>query len=120
MQRGQYVVPLSQLRRTDVESVGGKNASLGEMLSQLSAAGLRVPDGFATTAEAFRVFLEEGGLRQRIAARLDALNVDDVRALTEAGQEIRSWLIQAKLPVKLEQEIRAIYQQLAGASSSEM
>ena len=57
MQRGKYVIPFSQLRMTDVESVGGKNASLGEMLSQLSAAGVRVPDGFATTAEAFRLLL---------------------------------------------------------------
>jgi pyruvate, water dikinase len=120
MQRGQYVVPFSQLRMTDVESVGGKNASLGEMLSQLSAAGLRVPDGFATTAEAFRVFLEEGGLRQRIAARLDALDVDDVRALAEVGKEIRSWVVNTPLPVKLEQEIRAIFQELVASSSSEI
>jgi pyruvate,water dikinase len=120
MQRGQYVVPFSQLRMTDVESVGGKNASLGEMLSQLSAAGLRVPDGFATTAEAFRLFIDEGGLRQRIGARLDALNVDDVRALAEAGQEIRSWVVETPLPVELEQQIRSIFQELAGASSSEM
>ncbi|HEX5638275.1 MAG TPA: phosphoenolpyruvate synthase [Burkholderiaceae bacterium] len=120
MQRGQYVVPFSQLRMTDVESVGGKNASLGEMLSQLSAAGLRVPDGFATTAEAFRLFLDAGGLRQRIGARLDALNVDDVRALAEAGQEIRSWVVDTPLPVQLEQEIRSIFQELAGASSTEM
>ena len=103
MQRGQYVVPFSQLRMTDVESVGGKNASLGEMLSQLTAAGLRVPDGFATTAEAFRLFLDEGGLRQRIQARLDTLDVDDVRALAEAGQEIRSWMVGTPLPVQLEQ-----------------
>jgi pyruvate, water dikinase len=120
MQRGQYVVPFSQLRMTDVESVGGKNASLGEMLSQLSAAGLRVPDGFATTAEAFRLFLDAGGLRQRIGARLDALNVDDVRALAEAGQEIRSWVVDTPLPVQLEEEIRSIFQELAGASSTEM
>src|SRR5512145_1667051 len=93
MQRGQYVVPFSLLRMTDVESVGGKNASLGEMLSQLAAAGLRVPDGFATTAAAFRLFLEAGGLRERIAARLDALDVDDVRALAEAGKEIRGWIV---------------------------
>ncbi|MGZ8710503.1 MAG: phosphoenolpyruvate synthase [Thermoanaerobaculia bacterium] len=120
MQRGQYVVPFSQLRMTDVESVGGKNASLGEMLSQLSEAGLRVPDGFATTAEAFRLFLDAGGLRQRIADRLDALNVDDVRALAEAGQEIRSWIVDTPLPVKLEEEIHAIFQELVSLSSSEM
>jgi pyruvate,water dikinase len=120
MQRGQYVVPFSQLRMTDVESVGGKNASLGEMLSQLTAAGLRVPDGFATTAEAFRLFLDEGGLRQRIHARLDALDVDDVRALAEAGQEIRSWMVDTPLPTALEREIHTIFQKLVGSSSSEM
>jgi pyruvate, water dikinase len=120
MQRGQYVVPFSQLRMTDVESVGGKNASLGEMLSQLTAAGLRVPDGFATTAAAFRLFLDEGGLRQRIQARLDSLDVDDVRALAEAGQEIRSWMVGTPLPAQLEQEIRSIFHELAGSSSSEM
>ncbi len=67
MKRGKYVIPFSQLRMTDVDSVGGKNASLGEMLSQLSGAGVRVPDGFATTAEAFRLFLEHGSLKDRIA-----------------------------------------------------
>jgi len=120
MQRGKYVVPFSQLRMTDVDSVGGKNASLGEMLSQLSAAGLRVPDGFATTAEAFRVFLDAGKLRERIGARLDALDVDDVRALTEAGEEIRSWVVGTPLPAALEKEIREIYQELAGSSAGEM
>lgn len=77
MQQGRFVVPFSQLRMTDVESVGGKNASLGELLSQLSEAGIRVPDGFATTAEAFRVFLNEGGLKDRIDVRLKNLDVDD-------------------------------------------
>ncbi len=85
MKRGKYVIPFSQLRMTDVDSVGGKNASLGEMLSQLSGAGVRVPDGFATTAEAFRLFLEHGGLRDRIAKRLERLNVEDVRALRRGG-----------------------------------
>jgi pyruvate, water dikinase len=120
MQRGKYVVPFSQVRMTDVDSVGGKNASLGEMLSQLSAAGLRVPDGFATTAEAFRAFLTAGKLRERIGARLDALDVDDVRALAEAGQQIRSWIVDTPLPVELEEEIRTNYQELASSSSSEM
>jgi pyruvate,water dikinase len=113
MQRGAYVVPFSQLRMTDVETVGGKNASLGEMLSQLTAEGIRVPDGFATTAEAFRVFLREAGLEQRIHRKLAELNVDDVRALTEAGAQIRDWVVQAPLPAKLEQEIRTSYTALA-------
>ena len=72
MKRGKYVIPFSELRMSDVDSVGGKNASLGEMLSQLSGAGVRVPDGFATTAEAFRLFLEHGSLKDRIAQRLSS------------------------------------------------
>jgi pyruvate,water dikinase len=120
MQRGQFVVPFSQLRMTDVESVGGKNASLGEMLSQLSAAGLRVPDGFATTADAFRAFIDGGKLRERIAAKLEALDVDDVRALAAAGDEIRSWVVATPLPKELEVEISSIFQELTDSSSSEM
>ena len=75
MVQGRYVFPFSQLRMTDVDRVGGKNASLGELLSQLTSAGIRVPDGFATTAEAFRLFLKEGGLEDRIHARLAKLPV---------------------------------------------
>jgi pyruvate,water dikinase len=116
MQRGQYVVPFSQLRMSDVESVGGKNASLGEMLSQLTAVGVRVPDGFATTADAFRAFLDAGGLRERIAQRLAGLDVDDVRALTAAGREIRAWIVANPLPKPLEDEIRAIFRELDAAS----
>src|SRR5204863_1010326 len=88
------VAPFEQLRMTDVDSVGGKNASLGEMISQLATAGVRVPGGFATTAQAFRDFLsysEQGGisLAQRIADRLETLDIEDVRALAQAGAEIR-------------------------------
>ncbi len=89
------VVPLEQLRMTDVEAVGGKNASLGEMISQLAASGVRVPGGFATTAHAFREFLRHGGLTERINARLAALNIDDVTALAQAGAEIRGWVTAA-------------------------
>ncbi len=120
MQPGRYVVPFSQLRMTDVESVGGKNASLGEMLSQLSDAGIRVPDGFATTAEAFRVFLREGQLEQRIAEKLEHLDVDDVRALTAAGAQIRQWIIDAPLPLALDQEIRNFYQWLKGEAKDDI
>ena len=105
---------------TDVESVGGKNASLGEMLSQLSGSGVRVPDGFATTAEAFREFLAASGLDRRIADRLASLDVDDVRALARSGEEIRSWLVDAPLPKRLEEEIKSSYQWLKGESSSEI
>jgi pyruvate,water dikinase len=106
------VVPFEQLRMTDVEAVGGKNASLGEMISQLAASGVRVPGGFATTAHAFRQFLKHGQLDRRIADRLAALNTDDVRALAEAGDEIRRWVIDTPFPADLEAAIRQQFQGL--------
>ncbi|HQR77928.1 MAG TPA: phosphoenolpyruvate synthase [Burkholderiaceae bacterium] len=120
MPSGAYVVPFKELRMTDVESVGGKNASLGEMLSQLEAAHIRVPDGFATTAQAFRDFLDAGKLRQRIADALDALDVDDVRALAKTGAEIRKWVVETPLPDRLEKEIRSRYQILIEEYSSDI
>ncbi|MFZ9544445.1 MAG: PEP/pyruvate-binding domain-containing protein, partial [Hylemonella sp.] len=83
------VVPFENLRMTDVEAVGGKNASLGEMISQLPQ-GVRVPTGFATTAHAFREFLKADQLGQRINAKLDALDIEDVRTLAQVGAEIRA------------------------------
>ena len=109
MVQGRYVFPFSQLRMTDVDRVGGKNASLGELLSQLTAAGIRVPDGFATTAEAFRLFIREGGLEERIHERLANLDVEDVKALAAAGAEIRGWIEAAPFPAELEREIREFY-----------
>ncbi len=106
------VVPFEHLRMTDVDAVGGKNASLGEMISQLSAVGVRVPGGFATTAHAFREFLKHGGLDARIAARLDVLDADDVRALVAAGAEIRGWIEQAPFSPALEAAIRAQFAEL--------
>jgi pyruvate,water dikinase len=103
---------------TDVESVGGKNASLGEMLGHLEATGIRVPDGFATTADAFRDFLETGGLRQRIAGALDSLDIDDVRALAKIGAEIRSWVVETPFPKRLDDDIRVHYQKLVEEYSS--
>ena len=100
------VIPFEHLRMTDVEVVGGKNASLGEMISQLAASHVRVPGGFATTAHAFRQFLDEGGLTQRIADRLAALDTDDVVALAQAGAEIRQWVLDAPFPKALEEAIR--------------
>ncbi|WP_246542196.1 phosphoenolpyruvate synthase [Collimonas antrihumi] len=110
---------------TDVDSVGGKNASLGEMISQLAGAGVRVPGGFATTAQAFRDFLShsaDGGpaLADRIADRLATLNVEDVRALAQAGAEIRQWIVETPFQPRLEQEIHAFYKRLVEDSSSEM
>jgi pyruvate,water dikinase len=106
------VVPFENLRMTDVEAVGGKNASLGEMISQLAASGVRVPGGFATTAHAFRQFLRHEGLDARIAARLSTLNTDDVRALAEAGAEIRGWIENQPFPADLEAGVRSSYAQL--------
>src|SRR3546814_13861583 len=87
-----YVVSFEQLRMSDVDSVGGKNASLGEMISQLAEAGVRVPGGFATTADAFRDFLKSTQLDERISQRLATLDPDDVRELATVGQEIRQWI----------------------------
>jgi len=106
------VVPFEQLRMTDVEAVGGKNASLGEMISQLAASGVRVPGGFATTAHAFREFLASNRLTEQINARLAKLDIDDVRALAEAGAEIRGWVENAPFPPSLEQAIRAEFARL--------
>ena len=100
------VVPFEKLRMSDVESVGGKNASLGEMISQLPQ-GVKVPTGFATTAHAFREFLRHQSLDKRIQDRLSRLDADDVRALAAAGQEIRDWIERQPFPADLEREIRA-------------
>ncbi|WP_031404500.1 phosphoenolpyruvate synthase [Thiomonas sp. FB-Cd] len=110
-----WVVPFEQLRMHDVEVVGGKNASLGEMISQLTASGVRVPGGFATTAHAFRQFLQQGGLDARIAQALNALNVDDVRALATTGAAIRQWMLETPLPPELEAAIREHFAQLSAA-----
>ena len=110
------VVPFEQLRMTDVDTVGGKNSSLGEMISQLAASGVRVPGGFATTAHAFREFLKASDLTGKINARLDNLNTDDVRALAEAGAEIRGWVESAPFPADLEAAIRAEFARLTEGS----
>ena len=120
-----YVAPFESLRMTDVESVGGKNASLGEMISQLAEAGVRVPTGFATTAQAFRDFLEhsiDGGapLAERIATRLEHLDIDDVRSLAVAGAEIRQWIIDTPFQPRLQNEIRDFYERLVADSTAEM
>jgi pyruvate, water dikinase len=107
-----YVIPFEELRMTDVEQVGGKNASLGEMISQLSHAGVRVPGGFATTALAFRDFLAETGLADRINKTLDALDTDDVAALAKAGAQIRQWIVDAPFTPRLQKEIETAYNAL--------
>ena len=105
-------IPFEHLRMTDVEVVGGKNASLGEMISQLAASGVRVPGGFATTAHAFRQFLQHGGLTDKINARLAALDTDDVKALAEAGAQIRGWVIAAPFPADVEAAVRSSFADL--------
>ncbi|MDQ2778478.1 MAG: phosphoenolpyruvate synthase, partial [Pseudomonadota bacterium] len=107
------VAPFETLRMTDVDAVGGKNASLGEMISQLGAKGVRVPGGFATTAHAFREFLRHDGLAGRINDKLATLDTDDVRALAEAGTQIRRWIIETPLPADLEAAIRAQFATLS-------
>ena len=103
------VIPFTELRMADLDQVGGKNSSLGEMISQLSSAGIRVPGGFATTADAFREFLAAGGLDARIEARLRELPPDDVVALAACGAEIRDWIMQAPLPASLQSAIESAY-----------
>ncbi|NML46039.1 phosphoenolpyruvate synthase [Ramlibacter sp. G-1-2-2] len=110
------VVPFENLRMSDVEVVGGKNASLGEMISQLPN-GVRVPTGFATTAHAFREFLKHGGLADRIRQRLETLDTEDVRALAAAGAEIRGWVEQQPFPPELETEIRSAFEKLSGGNA---
>ena len=106
------VVPFENLRMSDVDAVGGKNASLGEMISQLPG-GVRVPTGFATTAHAFRQFLAHDALADKINARLDALDTDDVRALAAAGGEIRAMVEAQPFPADLERAIRDAFATLS-------
>ncbi len=113
-----YVIPFQSLGIADIEQVGGKNASLGEMISNLSASGVSVPGGFATTADAYRDFLKSNGLDQRIKQTLEALNVEDVNALAKAGADIRGWILAASLPPRLEEEIRQHYAKLATDSDA--
>ncbi|WP_271408224.1 phosphoenolpyruvate synthase [Pseudomonas sp. Q1-7] len=114
----EYVVSLDKLGVHDVEHVGGKNASLGEMISNLAGAGVSVPGGFATTAQAYRDFLEQSGLNDRIHAALDRLDVDDVNALAKTGAEIRQWVMDAEFPARLDAEIRTAFAELAGGNDN--
>ena len=102
----EYIRWLDQLGMDDLEQVGGKNASLGEMIANLASMGVNVPGGFATTADAFRDFLAETGLDEKIRARLETLEVEDVRELAAAGKEIRGWIVETPLPEALSDAIR--------------
>ena len=114
----EYVVSLDKLGNHDVERVGGKNASLGEMISNLAGAGVSVPGGFATTAQAYRDFMELSGLNEQIHALLDALDVDDVNALAKAGSQIRGWVMEAEFPPQLDADIRTAFAEMAGGNDN--
>ncbi len=109
-----YVIKLDELGMDDVETVGGKNASLGEMISNLSNLGVAVPGGFATTAAAYRKFLSTGGLDKRIHEVLDSLDVDDIEALTSAGASIRGWIMETPLPDDLMRDVGAAWEEMHG------
>ncbi len=115
-----YVIGFEQLGMHDVDRVGGKNASLGEMLSHLAKLGVSVPGGFATTAEAYREFLAHDGLAIRINKELARLNVDDTAALADTGARIRQWVMETPFPVALEQAIRITYDSLLKHSGKEI
>ena len=120
MDKQQYIASFDSLRMSDVGIVGGKNASLGEMISQLAHLGVRVPGGFATTANAYREFLAQEGLDKRIKTLLDALNTDDVTALAQTGKQIRKLIMDTPLPAGIESELRQACKQMAEKESSEM
>ena len=113
-----HAIPFEQLRNTDVASVGGKNASLGEMISQLSAKGVRVPTGFATTADAYREFLAQNGLDKKINDLLDVLDADDTQALAKCGTQIRAWIMAAEFPAALNAAIAENYARLTANSAA--
>ena len=114
-----HVLWLHQLRLSDLAQVGGKNSSLGEMIGHLGGLGVSVPGGFATTADAFAEFIEHNSLTQRIYARLDGLDVEDVDALVQAGREIRDWVVTAPLQPALEQAVREAYAELCRQAGSD-
>ena len=116
---GKNVIWFENLRMTDVEQVGGKNASLGEMISQLAEKGVRVPGGFATTAEAYRAFLSHNGLNERISAALAGLDVDDVAELARVGAQIRQWILETPFPAELEADIKAAWDKLVADAGTD-
>src|SRR6056300_467217 len=115
-----YVIPFENLRNTDVGSVGGKNASLGEMISQLTQKEIRVPTGFATTAFAFQEFLKHDDLGNQITKELDGLDINDVQKLAASGKKIRNWIMETPFPEKLDSSIEEEYSNLTQRSSEGM
>ncbi|AXK38279.1 phosphoenolpyruvate synthase [Crenobacter cavernae] len=113
-----YVIWFEELRMSDVEKVGGKNASLGEMISQLAGSGVRVPGGFATTADAYRDFLAHEGLADRIEAAVSGLDIENVTELARVGKEVRQWIVDTPFPAKLEADIAAAWDKMTGDAGS--
>jgi len=114
----EYVVSLDKLGNHDVERVGGKNASLGEMISNLAGVGVLVPGGFATTAQAYRDFIDANNLDVRIHDLLDTLDIDDVNALAKAGAQIRQWILDGNFPAQLDSDIRSAFAEMANGNDN--
>lgn len=114
----QYILEFDQLTINDVERVGGKNASLGEMIGNLTALGVSVPNGFATSADAYREFLATDGLDKRINARLDALDVDNIADLTSAGADIRQWIIDTPFPAAFDAALETAFTAMQGGNQN--
>jgi pyruvate,water dikinase len=112
-----YIIPFEKLRNKDVALVGGKNASIGEMISRLTALGLSVPDGFATTSHAYRDFLAQAGLDQRIRETLASLDVDDVERLAVIGRQIRGWMLATPFPDRLQNEVLEAWRKMGQKSA---
>ncbi len=111
-----YIIPFEQLKNKDVDLVGGKNASIGEMISGLASLGVSVPGGFATTSHAYRDFLAQGGLDERIRSALASLDVDDVQRLAVVGKEIRGWMLATPFPARLNEEVLAAWRKMGHGS----
>src|SRR3990172_12518335 len=120
MTEAEYVVGFDGLRMSDVGRVGGKNASLGEMIGELAHMQVRVPGGFATTASAYRDFLAQNGLEKRIADALVGLDTEDVNQLAKTGAQIRQWIVEQPLPPRLVQAIANAYQPILGAAGADI
>ncbi len=112
-----YIIPFEKLRNKDVALVGGKNASIGEMISRLAALGVSVPDGFATTSHAYRDFLAQAGLDQRIREALASLDVDDVERLAVIGRQIRGWMLATPFPDRLQNEVLEAWRKMGQKSA---
>ena len=114
-----YIIWFENLRMTDVDRVGGKNASLGEMISQLTEKGVRVPGGFATTADAYRAFLAHNGLNERIAFALDTLDIEDVTELARVGKEIRQWILETPFPAELDKALEEAWNKMVADAGTD-